>query len=139
MATSSSLPSSPAAQSSSQTAPPNFYAQAATAQPPAASAKPDTSEDTKKFRAAIEKLAGVEGILTKMEKLKPNGKNIEKKIKAIAQSFKDLSSEVLQGEEGDGDSDTDLDSSTAPGAAAGSGGAASPPPASPGGVAGTGA
>lgn len=138
MATSSSLPSSPAAASNATpVAPPNFYAQAASAQPPA-KPTPDNSEDTKKFRTAIEKLAGVEGIFTKMEKLKPNGKNIEKKVKAIAQSLKDLSTEVMEGSEGEdgGDQDTDLgDGKTA----AGQTNAASPPPVAPGGAAGTGA
>lgn len=142
MATSSALPSSPsaAAQGNPQ-APPNFYAQAATAQP-AASAKPANSEDTTKFRTAVDKLVT---IFDKMEKLKPNGVSVEKKIKAIAQSLKDLKSEVFEGEEGDGSSDTDIgDGKTAGAGAAGAGGAdqtnaTSPPPVAPGGVAGTGA
>jgi soluble cytochrome b562 len=137
VATSSVLPSSPAAGAQTPpVAPPNFYAQAATAQPSAA-AKPN-SEDTTKFRTAIEKLVT---IFDKIEKLKPNGVDISKKVKAVAQSLKDLKSEVFEGEEGDGADDTDL----GPGGGAGGAGAtsqtdaASPPPVAPGGAAGTGA
>jgi hypothetical protein len=139
LATSSALPSSPAAsQPGTPAAPPNFYAQAASAQP--AGAKPAaSSEDTQKFRTAIEKLVT---IFDKIEKLKPNGVDISKKIKSVAQSLKDLKSEVFEGEEGDGSDDTDLGDGKG-GAAAGAGAdqtnAASPPPVAPGGVAGTGA
>ena len=137
MATSSALPSSPAAGSQTPpVAPPNFYAQAATAQPSAV--KPAASEDTQKFRTAIEKLVT---IFDKIEKLKPNGVDISKKVKSVAQSLKDLRNEVFEGEEGDADTDTDL----GPGGGAGGAGAtgqtnaASPPPVVPGGTAGTGA
>ena len=136
MATSSAaLPSSPTAGGQTPlTAPPNFYAQAASAQP-ATPASPANSEDTTKFRTAIEKLVT---IFDKIEKLKPNGVDISKKVKAVAQSLKDLKTEVFEGEEGEGLDDTDLSTPVAAGnAAAGS----SPPPssASTGGVAGTGA
>jgi hypothetical protein len=138
VATSSALPSSPAAsQPGAPVAPPNFYAQAATAQPPASTASKGNPEDTATFRKATEKLLT---IFDKMEKLKPNGIAVDKKIKSMAQALKDLRSEVFEGEEGD-DSDTDL----GPGGGAGGAGAtgqtnaASPPPTAPGGVAGTGA
>lgn len=134
----SPLPSSPsAASSATQTAPPNFYAQAASAQPTAAVSKPNT-EDTAKFKTIMPKLLD---FFDKLEKLKPNGVDISKKIKAVAQSLKDLKSEVFEGDEGDDSADTDL----GPGGGAGGAGAtgqtnaASPPPTTPGGVAGTGA
>ena len=84
MATPSALPSSPAAsQQGTPTAPPNFYAQAATAQPPAAAAK-GNPEYTATFRKATEKLLT---IFDKMEKLKPNGIAVDKKIKSMAQAL----------------------------------------------------
>jgi len=142
---SSALPSSPSAsQAAPPTAPPNFYAQAATAQSASPAAQPN-SEDTAKFRKAIEKLVT---IFDKMEKLKPNGISIEKKIKSVAQSLKDLRNEVFEGEEGEGADDMDLSSGkdgkadSATSAAAGNaaaGAAPPPPPAATGGVAGTGA
>ena len=138
MATSSALPSSPSAASqSTPTAPPNFYAQAASAQPPASKQAAANSEDTQKFRTAIEKLVT---IFDKIEKLKPNGVDISKKIKSVAQSLKDLKSEVFEGEEGsDSDADTDLGDGKSSGPSAAQTNAASPPPAAPGGTAGTGA
>jgi 3-oxoacyl-ACP reductase-like protein len=123
-------------QSGSPTAPPNFYAQAATAQPVAAG-QPAAAEDTKKFRTAMEKLLM---IFDKMEKLKPNGIDVSKKIKSVADSLKDLRNEVFEGEESEGGdgTDTDIGSSAAAGNAAA--GASPPPPlAATGGVAGTGA
>jgi hypothetical protein len=111
----SPLPSSSAGAS---TAPPNFYAQAATAQPPAAA--PANNEDTTKFRNAIGKLLE---IFDKIEKLKPNGTDISKDVKGVAQSLKDLREKVFEGDEGETDST----------------GAASPPPVAPGGAPGTGA
>jgi soluble cytochrome b562 len=144
MATSPLPSSSLAASQTTPTAPPNFYAQAATAQPAAAPGQQASAEDTAKFRKAIEKLLT---IFDKMEKLKPNGISVEKKIKSVAQSLKDLRNEVFEGEEGEGgDEDTDLgDGKAGAGAGAGAGtsqpvgAAASPPPVSPGGVPGTGA
>ena len=125
----SPLPSSSAAmQSGSPTAPPNFYAQAATAQP-AAAGQP-AAEDTKKFRTAMEKLLM---IFDKMEKLKPNGIDVSKKIKSVADSLKDLRNEVFEGEEGEGGDGTDTDIGSSAGASP------PPPPAATGGVAGTGA
>jgi soluble cytochrome b562 len=141
MATSSAaLPSSPTAGGQTPlTAPPNFYAQAASAQP-ATPASPANSEDTTKFRTAIEKLVT---IFDKIEKLKPNGVDISKKVKAVAQSLKDLKTEVFEGEEGEGAGDTDLGDGRAAGSAAAgnaaTGASPPPPPASTGGVAGTGA
>ena len=137
MATSSALPSSPsAAAQGNPVAPANFYAQAASAQSPS-QVKPANSEDTAKFRTAIEKLVT---IFDKIEKLKPNGVDISKKIKSVAQSLKDLKSEVFEGEEGsDSDADTDLGDGKTAGPSAGQANAASPPPVAPGGTAGTGA
>jgi soluble cytochrome b562 len=138
METSSSLPSSPAAGSQTPpVAPPNFYAQAASAQPTAPS-QPGNPEDTTKFRTAIEKLVT---IFDKIEKLKPNGIDISKKVKAVAQSLKDLKGEVFEGEEGEGGdgADTDLGDGKAAAGNAATGAAPPPPPAMTGGVAGTGA
>lgn len=138
MATSSALPSSPPPSSQTPTpAPPNFYAQAATAQP----AQPDqqSAQDTATFKTAIGKLLTIFG---KIEKLKPNGINIEKKIKAVADSLRELQNEVTEGEEGEGESDTDLGAGGGTGGAAGKTAAVASPPPSPaavGGVAGTGA
>jgi soluble cytochrome b562 len=140
MATASSLPSSPLAGAQNPpTAPPNFYAQAASAQPASPAGQSGNSEDTTKFRTAIEKLVT---IFDKIEKMKPNGIDISKKVKAVAQSLKDLKTEVFEGEEGEGADDTDLGSGKAGGAAtsnAATGAVPPPPPAATGGVAGTGA
>lgn len=138
----SPLPSSPAASSQTPaTAPPNFYAQAATAQPAPAPGQAAGAEDAAKFRRAVEKLLD---IFDKMEKLKPNGIDISKKLKPVAQSLKDLKNEVFEGEEGEEGADTDsgpvASAGGGTGAGAGAGaGAASPPPAMPGGAPGTGA
>lgn len=63
-------------------APPNFYAQAASAQP---APKPDYSIDNQKFRLAIDKLMKAFDYL---EKLRPNGQDIAPEVKAMAQSLK---------------------------------------------------
>lgn len=133
----SPLPTSSAPSGAPPVAPPNFYAQAASAQPAAAPGQSGSPEDTQKFRTAIEKLVT---IFDKIEKLKPNGVDISKKVKAVAQSLKDLRNEVFEGEEGEGGDDTSL-SSPSPAAAgnAAAGASPPPPPAGSGGPPGTGA
>jgi len=128
MATSPAPPAS-----TSASAPPNFYAQAASAQPPAQPAKPDHTEDNQKFRRAVEKLLTV---FSQMEKLKPQGKDISKQLKAMAQSLKDTQSEVFEGMDGAGDEDLDLEKKPQAQSAAGGGaaGPAAPATAQPGGT-----
>jgi hypothetical protein len=77
-------------------APPNFYAQAAQGQSDPA-AKPDHSEENQKFRSITEKLLSV---FSRMEKMRPNGKDISKQVKAMAQTLKDTQSEVFEGADG---------------------------------------
>jgi len=115
-------------------APPNFYAQAASGQggqpspmspgatPPAAAAH---AEDSAKFRRAVEKLLVV---FSQMEKLKPNGQDISKELKAMAQTLKDTQSKVFEGAEGEG---MDLNIDTAGGGAAAGGSTAAAGPAAP--------
>lgn len=129
MATSSTPPAG-----SPSSAPPNFYAQAASAQPPSQSAKPDHTEDNSKFRRAVEKLLTV---FSQMEKLKPNGQDISKDLKSMATALKDTQSKVFEGMDGAGDEDLDLEGKPKQATAAAGGGPAGPAPpatAQPGGT-----
>ncbi len=94
------LPSAPSASAAANpAAPPNFYAQAASAQqnPPAAKPSPH-AEDTAKFKAALPKLLM---IFDKLETLKPNGMDISKEVKAMAQTLKDTRMKVFEGQDAD--------------------------------------
>lgn len=80
-----------------QSAPPNFYAQAASAQQ-GQSAPPDYSKDNQTFRSAVQKLLT---IYDKLEKLTPNGQKIDKDIKAMATTLKATRDRVFEGDEGE--------------------------------------
>lgn len=119
------LPSTP------QSAPPNFYSQAgqmaAGQSAPAAKskAKGEGPDDKQQFLQMITKLLSV---FTKMEKMKPNGKDISKFTKAMAKTAEDCLTAV-SGDSGDGS-----DATTAAGTGADATGdatgaaAAAPPP-----------
>lgn len=87
----------PAAPGTPPSAPPNFYAQAASAHPPVA--QPDYSEQNRQFKSAVEKLLT---IFDKMEKMTPNGQKIDKDIRGMAQALKSTRDRVFEGEEGAG-------------------------------------
>ena len=76
-------------------APPNFYEQAAQA-PQGAPAKQDFTQANTEFQNAVTKLLS---IFDKLEKMKPNGMDISKNIKAMAQTLKDTQSMVFEGSE----------------------------------------
>lgn len=105
MATSSGLvPSSSSSASgagTSQQAPPNFYAQAASAQP---SPKPDHSADNQKFRMAVDKLTKA---FTFLANLHPNGQDITKEIKAMAQALQEAEKKAFGGPDGEPDMEMD--------------------------------
>ena len=115
MATSSGLvPSSSASGAgTSQQAPPNFYAQAASAQP---SPKPDHSADNQKFRMAVDKLTKA---FTFLANLHPNGQDITKEIKAMAQALQEAEKKAFGGP--DGEPDMEMDEGAGQGAGAGQG------------------
>lgn len=103
--------------SASSDAPPNFYQQAA--QMSGGKPKKAASDDKQEFLTSVTKLLSVLG---KMGKMKPNGVDISKFMKAAADSVE----KALQATSGDGDT-----SGGATGDATGDAGAsagASPPP-----------
>ena len=114
------LPSTP------QSAPPNFYAQAGqmAAGQAGAGAKKPTKDPDHEFLDTVTKLLTV---FSKMEKMKPGGKDISKFTKAMADTAKDCL-KFVSSDAGDGG-----DQGSAAGAAgdatgdAGGGGAAAPP------------
>ena len=100
----------------SQQAPPNFYQQAAAMSGSKAKPSPD---DKQEFLTSVTKLLSVLG---KMGKMKPNGVDISKYMKAAADSVE----KALQATAGDGDS-----SQAQAGDATGDAGASATPPPSP--------
>lgn len=75
-------------------APPNFYEQAASA--PASPQKPDYTQQNTEFQNVVTKLLS---IFDKLEKMTPNGQDISKNIKAMAQTLKDTRDKVFEGNE----------------------------------------
>lgn len=63
---------------------------------PATPAPKPHAEETEKFRAAIPKLLV---IFDKLEKLKPNGKDISKGVKAMADTLKEIRINVFSDED----------------------------------------
>lgn len=96
--------------------PPNFYAQAASAQP---SAKPDHSADNQKFRMAVDKLTKAFAFLTNLH---PNGQDISKEIKSMAQALQEAEKKAFGGPDGEPDMDISDGGGDGQGAGAGAGG-----------------
>lgn len=123
----STVPSRGPGSSPTASAPPNFYAQAATAHH--AAPVPDYTAQNQQFKSAVEKLLS---IFDKMEKLTPNGLKINKDIKAMADSLKATRDRVFEGEEGEkegeGQTGAEEANGTAGGTQAAQSAAASPPP-----------
>jgi len=108
----------------SQDAPPNFYAQAAKGSAgPSAKGSP---EDKQLFLEGVTKMLTA---LAKMGKLKPNGVDISKEMKAAASSIE----QALNKTSGSGDPSTSPASDSTGDAQAAAGGAASPDTGSTGG------
>jgi hypothetical protein len=101
--------------------PPNFYSQAAKMSGGGAPASKPAPEDSKNFLDATAKLLP---IFDKLAKLKPNGKDISKYIKAASLAIQKAKEFALDGDNGDSSSGTPADAS---GDATPSAGAQTPP------------
>jgi hypothetical protein len=109
----------------SQDAPPNFYAQAAKGSGGAPKPKGST-DDKQEFLTSVTKLLTV---LAKMGKLKPNGVDISKEMKAAASAVE----QALTKTSGSGDDSTSPAADSTGDAQPAAGGAASPDTGSTGG------
>ena|ERR1700677_453243 len=109
--------------SPTQDAPPNFYSQAAkmSGGGAAPSAAKPGADDAKTF---LESTAKLLPILDKLSKLKPNGKEVSKYIKAASLAIQKAKEFALDGDNGDSSSGTPADAS---GDATPSAGAQPPP------------